>query len=419
MPKFKIIKKDKVTKARAGELITDHGILETPAFVPVGTQGTVKSLSPRDLKEIGVPIVLANTYHLHLRPGEKVISKLGGLAKWMSWDKPTMTDSGGFQVFSLGEALESGASVKFLREGGPVRSFPPANAPSRLTEMRVVGSLSTSATPKVRLNKITEEGVTFQSHIDGSIHKLTPESSIEIQKKLGADLIVGFDDLESPLFKFEETKRSLDLTNRWLLRSKRAHKKRGQLLFGVTHGGKFEELRIESAKFVDANFSAIALGGAHSSKKNMYDVVDWTLANVSDEKPRHQLGIGEIDDIFEIIERGVDTFDCVIPTREARHGRLYVSSKGQEGEGYSTIDIHLEKFKEDFTPVDNTCSCYLCLNHTKSYLRHLFATGEPLAIRLATMHNLRFYLNLMEKIRKAITYDYFEDMVKSYQEIKV
>ena len=410
MPKFKIIKKDKVTKARAGELITDHGILETPAFVPVGTQGTVKSLSPRDLKEIGVPIVLANTYHLHLRPGEKVISKLGGLAKWMSWDKPTMTDSGGFQVFSLGEALESGASVKFLREGGPVRSFPPANAPSRLTEMRVVGSLSTSATPKVRLNKITEEGVTFQSHIDGSIHKLTPESSIEIQKKLGADLIVGFDDLESPLFKFEETKRSLDLTNRWLLRSKRAHKKRGQLLFGVTHGGKFEELRIESAKFVDANFSAIALGGAHSSKKNMYDVVDWTLANVSDEKPRHQLGIGEIDDIFEIIERGVDTFDCVIPTRLGRMGHAFIYPPEGNKRNRFRFDIAKSKYADVRSPISDICSCYACQNFTLGYINHLFRSRELLAYNLLTFHNVYFITNLVSQIRESILSGQFEGL---------
>ena len=280
-PKFRILKKDKKTKARAGVIKTPHGDIETPAFIPVGTQGSVKAISPRELMEAGAQIVLANTYHLHLRPGEDLIKKLGGLSKWMSWNGPTMTDSGGFQVFSLGVGKEGGG-VKFLRDESKYEIEQEA---------------------KPRLNKITEEGVTFQSHIDGSTHKLSPEVSIEIQEKLGADLIVCFDDLESPKYNFEKTKESLELTNRWEIRSKKAHKNKNQLLFGVTHGGKFRELRIESAKFVDKNFDAIALGGAHLNKENLYEVIDWTVANVSEDKSRHQLGIGEIDDIFEIIER--------------------------------------------------------------------------------------------------------------------
>src|SRR3989344_275829 len=223
----------------------------------------------------------------------------------MNWNGPTMTDSGGFQVFSLGVGLEK-PGVKFLKA--------------------VYNNVITDEAEKtkIRLNKITEEWVEFQSHIDGSKHKLTPESSIEIQEKLGADLIIAFDDLESPSYSLLQTKKSLGLTNRWEMRSLRSHKKRDQLLYGVTHGGKFESLRIESAKFVDSHFDAVALGGAHSSKKNLYEVIEWTVANVSSEKPRHQLGVGEVDDVFEIIERGIDTFDCVIPTRLGRMGHVFV-----------------------------------------------------------------------------------------------
>src|SRR3989344_3028020 len=403
MPKFKILKKDKTSNARVGELITDHGIVKTPAFVPVGTQGTVKSLNPRDLKEIGAAIVLANTYHLHLRPGEQTINKLGGLAKWMGWNAPTMTDSGGFQVFSLGEALESG-QAKLLRED------PSANSGQAL---------------KPRLNKITEEGVEFQSHIDGSTHKLTPESSIEIQEKLGADLIVGFDDLDSPAFDLKQTKESLERTNRWLLRSLSKHKSlasqgvalrsyKPQLLYGVTHGGQFKDLRIESAKFVDKNFDAIALGGAHSSKKNMYDVIDWTLSNVSDEKPRHQLGIGEVDDIFEIIERGIDTFDCVIPTRMGRMGHVFVSPPIGNRKNRFRYDITKSRLAISNQPLAIGCKCYVCTNFTRGYINHLFRARELLGYHLATYHNVYFITNLVSLIRKSILENRFDKLKSSW-----
>src|ERR1035437_842462 len=268
-PKFQIIKKDKKSKARAGVIKTANGDIETPQFVPVGTQGTVKAVSPRDLKEMGVQIVLANTYHLHLRPGEDLIKKFGGLSKFMSWNGPTMTDSGGFQVFSLGIGLEHGVGKLLRDEEGEKRP---------------------------RLNKITKEGVTFQSHIDGSKQFLSPEISIEIQEKLEADLIVAFDDLESPKYSHEETQKSLELTEDWLLRSKKAHKNSSQLLYGVTHGGIYKDLREKSAKFVDKHFDAVALGGAHKNKENMYEIIDWTTDIISQEKPTHMLGIGEVDD---------------------------------------------------------------------------------------------------------------------------
>src|SRR3989344_543461 len=391
-PKFRILKKDKKTKERAGVIKTPHGDIETPAFIPVGTQGSVKAISPRELMEAGAQIVLANTYHLHLRPGEDLIKKLGGLSKWMSWNGPTMTDSGGFQVFSLGVGKEGGG-VKFLRDESKYEIEQEA---------------------KPRLNKITEEGVTFQSHIDGSTHKLSPEVSIEIQEKLGADLIVCFDDLESPKYNFEKTKESLELTNRWEIRSKKAHKNKNQLLFGVTHGGKFRELRIESAKFVDKNFDAIALGGAHLNKENLYEVIDWTVANVSEDKSRHQLGIGEIDDIFEIIERGIDTFDCVIPTRIGRTGFFFISPPLGNIKNRFRTDIDKPQYRQDSKPLDSNCKCYACQNFSRAYIHHLFRSRELLSYNLLSLHNVHFLLNLTKKIRESILDNSFSTLKKSW-----
>ncbi len=392
-PKFEI--KAKQGNARAGVIKTSHGEIKTPAFFPVGTKGTVKSLTPVQLKEIGVEAVLANTYHLHLQPGENIVAKLGGLSSFIEWNGPTMTDSGGFQVFSLGVGLEK-PGVKFLRE----------IANSKL-------QIENSEEPRPRLNRITEEGVTFQSHIDGSKHKLTPESSIEIQEKLGADLIVGFDDLESPTYDEARTLKSLELTERWLLRSLKAHKRQDQLLYGVTHGGQFESLRKESAKFVNSHFDAIALGGAHSSKKNLYEVIEWTVSSLDENKPRHLLGVGEVDDIFEGVERGIDTFDCVIPTRLGRMGHVFISPSGPEDppgrrpptgnvKNRFRYDITKSKFASDKKPIDPNCSCYVCKNFSRAYINHLFRSHELLAYTLATYHNVYFMNNLTRQIREAI-----------------
>lgn len=374
---FKILKKDAKTKARVGELRTPHGTIDTPAFIPCGTKASVKSLTPQDLNEIGVQVVLGNTYHLHLRPGEKIVKEFGGLGKFMGWNGPTLTDSGGFQVFSLGVALEQGVA-KLLQENDE------------------------DLKQKPRLNKITEEGVTFQSHLDGSSHILTPESSISIQETIGADLIVGFDDLESPKYSYAETKKSLERTNRWLLRSKKSHRKSDQLLYGVTHGGRFKDLRIESAKFADKNFDAIALGGAHSSKENMYEVVKWTVGNTDDLKPKHMLGIGEVDDIFNIVSLGVDTFDCVIPTRMGRMGFVFVSPPEGNLLNRFRIDISKEIFAKDKNPLDKNCQCLVCRSFTRGYVHHLFRARELLAYRLASYHNVYFLTDLMKKIREAI-----------------
>lgn len=384
---FKITQKDKKNKARAGIISTPHGDIETPQFVPVGTKATVKAISPRDLREMGAQIVLANTYHLLLRPGSDVIKSLGGLAKFMSWNGPTMTDSGGFQVFSLGVAMEHGVGKLLKEEDGE---------------------------KKPRLNKITEEGVTFQSHIDGSTHKLTPESSIEIQEKLGADLMVAFDDLESPKYSHGEAKSSLELTNRWLIRSKKAHKNSSQLLYGVTHGGEFEDLRINSAKFVNENFDAIALGGAHRNKKNMYDIIDWTVANSAEEKTKHMLGIGEVDDIFEIIERGIDTFDCVIPTRLGRTGFFFVSPPTGNTKNRFRLSIDKNIFAKDKKPLDENCNCYICKTFTRGYTHHLFKSRELLVYNLLSYHNVYFLINLTKQIRESILEDKFQSFKKKW-----
>ena len=394
---FKIAHKTKSSKARAGIIKTPHGDILTPAFVPVGTQASVKGVDPKHLKEMNAQVVLANTYHLHLRPGESIVKKFGGLSKFMNWNGPTMTDSGGFQVFSLGVG-KTGGGVKFLRE--------------EKREKYQVKEVSDDPSP--RLNRITEEGVIFQSHIDGSTHKLTPESSIEIQEALGADLIVAFDDLESPKYDFEETKKSLEMTNRWEIRSKKAHKNKKQLLYGVTHGGPFKELRILSAKFVDENFAAIALGGAHLSKENLYDVVDWTTDVVSEEKPKHLLGIGEVDDIFEGVERGIDTFDCVIPTRIGRTGFFFISPPLGNMKNRFRTDIDKPQFRLDKKPLDPNCKCSTCLNFTRGYIHHLFRARELLAYSLLSVHNVHFLVNLTKQIRESILSNNFSAFKKKW-----
>lgn len=388
-PSFKIISKDK--SARAGIIKTPHGGILTPAFFPVGTKGTLKSMTGAQIREIGPQAVLGNTYHLMLQPGEEMVEEMGGLSKMMDWNGPTFTDSGGFQVFSLGVGLEK-PGVKFLKEE----------------------TATNTEETKPRLNKITEDGVEFQSHIDGTKHKLTPETSIEIQEKLGADLIVAFDDLESPTYSEAETLRSLELTEKWLLRSLKAHKRADQLMYGVTHGGQFEELRKKSAKFVNEHFDAIALGGAHASKKNLYEVVEWTVEELDEEKPRHLLGIGEVDDIFEAVERGIDTFDCVIQTRLGRMGHVFVSPKEGNVKNRFRFDITKSKFASDLKPIDPNCDCYACVTYPRAYINHLFRSRELLAYTLASYHNVYFTVNLTNKIRESIITGKFESLKNAW-----
>lgn len=396
MQYFEVLKSDQSSKARTGIIHTAHGDVKTPAFLPIGTKGAVKSVTSEELKFWGADIILANTYHLWQRPGDALVYKAGGLHEFMNWKGPIFTDSGGFQVFSL-----------------------------------------------AKMRKVMEVGVLFQFDLDGRSEILSPEKSVQIQSNLGSDIALILDDFPGFPFEYERSKESIELTKRWAERAIKEHKKileigdpinPGQKLWGIVQGASFEDLREQSAKdMVDLGFEGFAIGGVAVGEphEEMMKAVSYTVPHLPENSPKHLLGVGTPFDIVQAAALGCDTFDCVIPTREARHGRLYINAvdrsepkaKSAEAdqrrrEGYATIDIRLEKHKEDFTPVDNTCNCYLCLNHTRGYLRHLFATGEPLGIRLASMHNLRFYLNLMEKIRTAITYDYFEDMVKYYKEIK-
>lgn len=404
MVNFKILGKDK--NARVGRLTTPHGVVETPNFIPVGTQASVKAVAPDRLEDMGAQIVLANTYHLMLRPGANLIEEMGGLHKFMNWDKPIMTDSGGFQVFSLGIALEHNVGKLLRPREKGLPQIPHASEVKR------------------RLNIVSEEGVSFRSHIDGNTHTLTAEKSIDIQLKLGADLIVAFDDLESPLHTYEQTLKSLDLTEQWELRSLKEYKKgkssRTRLLYGVTHGGIYPDLRKRSARFVDEYFTGIALGGAHEDRKTLYQVVEWTVENVSADKPRHLLGIGEIEDIFECVERGIDLFDCAAPTRRARNGSLYVSPnaprayrglKEYRAKNF-TINIKSAKFALDRKPIDSNCNCYTCRNFSRAYLHHLYKAGEILYHELSSIHNLHFIMSLMTQIRKSIQHQEFGKLKK-------
>lgn len=395
MNKFKILYRD--GKARIGHLETAHGVIETPEFIPVGTQASVKALSPKDLKEIGAQMILANTYHLMLRPGAELIEKLGGLHKFMNWDRPVMTDSGGFQVFSLGVGLATG-EAKVLKE--EELDFTPKQKP--------------------KLAKVSEKGVTFYSHLDGTKYFLGPKESIKIQYQLGADLIVAFDDHESIKMSKDQIKNSLNLTEKWGLESLEELRKlkSEQLMYGVVHGALFDDLRISSAKFTDKHFDAISIGGIYGRKKDLYQLIDWVLNEVSDEKPRHLLGIGEVEDIFNGVERGIDQFDCVAPMRRARFGSIYISpeSGGNSGNSF-TFNIGRAGFKEDKKPLDSSCICYTCQNFSRAYLRHLYTASEILYHSLATFHNVYFIINLMREIREAIKTNSFNKLKKLWLSI--
>lgn len=394
--KFEIIKKDKKSKARVGKITTAHGIINTPAFVAVGTQGTVKGLSPKDLQETGTQILFGNTYHLHLRPGEDIIKNFGGLGKFMSWKGPTITDSGGFQVFSLGQV-----TMKLTEEGEGT---------------------------EVKLVNITDEGVMFRSHIDGSKHMFTPEISIEIQKKLGADLILAFDECAPQPSTYEYTKEAMERTHKWAMRSLKASQGKQchpwqQALYGIIQGGVFQDLREESAKFISnlalsgtEGFDGIAIGGVAvgESKKEMREAVDWSYPFLPENKPRHLLGIGEVDDIFDVIERGMDTFDCVIPTRFGRYGIVFISPPVGNLNNRFRIDLNKVAFSKDQSPIDKGCLCSVCQNFTRGYLHHLFRANELLAYRLASYHNMFFINNLVKEIRESLLEDRFVQMKKEW-----
>lgn len=375
---FKILKRSKKSLARVGIIETPHGQIETPAFVIVATQATVKSLDPADLKNLGAQIILANTYHLHLRPGEEVIKKAGGLHKFMHWPNSMMTDSGGFQVFSLGWGM--------VHKIGKIGFFPGQNFEIKGKREKV----------RPKLVKISEEGVEFTSHLDGSRHFFTPEKSIKIQEKLGADIIFAFDECTSPLADYQYTKRATERTHRWAIRCFGAKKRKDQALFGIIQGGEYKDLRKKSAKFISSlPFEGIGIGGPlGKTKKDIPKILKWVMPLLPTEKPRHLLGIGEPSDFKNCVKLGIDLFDCVWPTRLARRGTL-LTQKGK-------INIKSSKYLKEFRPIEKNCSCYTCQNFILSYLCHLFRAKEILYHRLSTIHNLHFTLNLMRKIRKSI-----------------
>ncbi len=383
---FNIQKKLKGHLGRAGVLTTPHGEIQTPAFVTVGTKGTVKSLTPEQVKNAGAQVVLANTYHLYLEPGHDIIQASGGLHKFMNWTGPTMTDSGGFQAFSLGVAYGKGVSkVAKGDETSDAREAPEGEE-----------------TP---LAKVTEDGVSFKSPYDGSEHLFTPERSIEIQHGIGADVIFAFDECTSPRASYEYQKEALARTHRWAKRSLDAHDANNeasnkQALFGIVQGGRFEDLRKESAEEVGRmDFDGFGIGGSFD-KEDMNTAVAWVNKILPEEKPRHLLGIGEPLDLFGAVENGCDLFDCVAPTRLGRTGGLYTHD--------GRINIFNSQFTRDSSPIDSECGCYTCENYTRSYLSHLYRSKEMLAATLGSIHNLTFIIKMVNNMRQAILDGNFE-----------
>ena len=374
---FSVTHKDKKSKARIGKLLTAHGEVQTPCFIPVGTQGTVKTISPRELKDCNVEIVLSNAYHLFLRPGVEVIKGAGGLHNFMSWEKPILTDSGGYQIFSL--AL---------------------------------------------LRKISDKGVEFQSHIDGLKHFLTPEDVIQIQNDLGSDIMMPLDECVHYPSALDHAEVAMKRTLDWARRSKEhmaygiwhmennykqyaiSHK---QMLFGIVQGATYEDLRKECAKrLIDMDFDGYAIGGVSVGEpKNLrYNIVNLVADLLLKDKPRYLMGVGLPEDIIEAVESGIDMFDCVVPTRYGRNGTAFTSA--------GKITIRNSPFIEDFTPLDPACSCYTCKNFSRAYLRHLFNVEEILGLRLVSLHNIYFYLELMHKIREAVSKDKFLEFKKEF-----
>ncbi len=366
--KFEVKVSDKNTSARTGEIATDHGTISTPIFMPIGTQGAVKTVSPKELKEINTQIILGNTYHLYLRPGTDLINSAGGLHNFMSWDKPILTDSGGFQIFSL-----------------------------------------------ARLNKIADDGVEFQSHLDGSKHFLTPEKSMEIQRQLGSDMIMAFDECPPADADINVVKQAVKRTELWIKRCKQYLSDNPgiydwrQTLFPIVQGGVSLKLRKQSVETV-APFAdcGIAIGGlaVGEEKSAMFDIIEQMDELLPKDQPRYLMGVGTPADLIYAVRRGVDMFDCVLPTRNARNGQLFTS--------FGKLNIRNEKYKTDFTPIDENCGCTTCKSFTKAYIRHLFNINEVLGLRLATIHNLYYYHNLMEMIRLHIETGDFGEWSRKY-----
>ncbi|MFC1686330.1 tRNA guanosine(34) transglycosylase Tgt [Patescibacteria group bacterium] len=362
---FKVTKTCLKSKARVGELKTPHGTIKTPAFLPVGTLATVKTITPEELEDLGTQVILANAYHLYLQPGDQSVKKLGGLHKMMNWKGPIMTDSGGFQVFSL-----------------------------------------------AKLNQITDKGMEFQSHIDGSKHFIGPKEAIQIQKNIGADLIMSFDQCAPYPCDKKSAKKAMERTHRWAEDCKKYWRENDkQLLYGIIQGSTYPDLRKQSAKFiVDLDLPGIAIGGMSVGEpsREMYKALEAVEPVLPENKPRHLLGIGSPIELLESVARGMDTFDCVLPTRIARNGAVFTKDR--------RINLKNAKFKIDKNPIEKDCKCYTCKNYSQGYLRHLLITNEILGIRLTTLHNLHFILSLMRDIREAILKGEFEEFKKKFIE---
>ncbi|HMP67199.1 MAG TPA: tRNA guanosine(34) transglycosylase Tgt [Candidatus Paceibacterota bacterium] len=392
---FKILKKNKKSMARAGILKTAHGTIETPAFVTVGTKATVKSVAPEQLFDLGAQVVLANTYHLHLQPGADRIAAAGGLHKFMNWNGPTMTDSGGFQVFSLGAAF--GKNITKITGGRNTgKNFDEEILLDEFTDTtrKTRGQVVANFKPA----KIAEEGVYFRSHIDGSAHYFTPEKSIQIQNQIGADIIFAFDECTSPNESVHYQREALDRTHRWAKQSLKYHRAQEisawQGIFGVVQGGRHEDLRKKSATEIGSmDFDGFGIGGSFQ-KEDMSNAVKWVNEILPTEKPRHLLGIGEPEDLFMAIENGCDLFDCVAPTRIARSGQVYTFS--------GKINLKNSEYQDDYSAIDSDCKCDTCKKYTRAYLAHLFRADEMLGATLASIHNLYFIINLVKKIRAEI-----------------
>ncbi len=370
MFRFQLIKKDR--KARRGKILTPHGVIETPVFMPVGTQGTVKAMIHRLLDEIGAEIILGNTYHLYLRPGVEIIKEAGGLHRFIRWNKPILTDSGGYQVFSLSQG----------RFG------------DRKSKVRIM-----------------EEGVEFRDHLAGDLHFFTPEKVVEIQEIFGSDIIMPLDECVEYPTTHDYAREALERTLRWLDRSIRSKKREDQVLFGIVQGAFYDDLRIEAAqRTVERDLPGYAIGGLSvgEPKEIMYEMTEIVCEHLPEDKPRYLMGVGKPEDILNAVARGVDMFDCVVPTRNARTGTLYTS--------LGVVNIRHEKYKKDFSPLDPNCDCYTCQNFSKAYLRHLFVAEEISSYVLNTIHNLRFYLRMMEDIRNSIEEDKFEEYKKDMLE---
>ncbi len=361
---FTVIKEDSISSARLGKILTSHGEVNTPAFMPVGTQGTVKSLTPEDIEDLNAEIILCNTYHLYLRPGHEVIARLGGLHSFIHWKHPLLTDSGGFQIYSIST-----------------------------------------------LRKIKEEGVFFRSHLDGSSHLLTPERAVEVQEALGADIIMCLDECTPYPSSFDYTQESLSLTTRWAERSKKAHTRKDQALFGIIQGGMYPDLRKQSTReIVGFDFPGYAVGGlgVGETKDTLHEILDTTVPLIPHDKPRYLMGVGTPQDLLECAKKGIDMFDCVMPTRHARNGMLFTS--------FGNLVIKNAEYADDPKPIDPQCGCYTCKHYSRAYLRHLFMAKEILSARLNTIHNLYYYLNLMKDIRDAIRADRVEEFSCDFYE---